>query len=183
MVYGKLQSIFKFFKGMSALDIVKYLFVGIPILILGFLYLFMAQGDIEKMFNEPLIVGQLLLVLAMPFCYLAMRNICQDLKDRKKRDGLLIPLWILIVYQVSSFNMICSFLIIYGTFQEYGKGMFAIKKLNEIIYVFLTIFLYLPKCPQSLILSALRAFCFCGKPRISRSIFLYFPCQSWLKSW
>ena len=58
----------------------------------------------------------------------AMRNICQDLKDRKKRDGLLIPLWILIVYQVSSFNMICSFLIIYGTFQEYGKGMFAIKK-------------------------------------------------------
>ena len=54
---------------------------------------------------------------------------------------------------------------------------------EEIIYVFLTIFLYLPKCPQSLILSALRAFCFCGKPRISRSIFLYFPCQSWLKSW
>ena len=53
----------------------------------------------------------------------------------------------------------------------------------EIIYVFLTIFLYLPKCPQSLILSALRAFCFCGKPRISRSIFLYFLCQSWLKSW
>lgn len=57
------------------------------------------------------------------------------------------------------------------------------SELFEIIYVFLTIFLYLPKCPQSLILSALRAFCFCGKPRISRSIFLYFPCQSWLKSW
>ena len=57
------------------------------------------------------------------------------------------------------------------------------EKFAEIIYVFLTIFLYLPKCPQSLILSALRAFCFCGKPRISRSIFLYFPCQSWLKSW
>ena len=54
---------------------------------------------------------------------------------------------------------------------------------KEIIYVFLTIFLYLLKCPQSLILSALRAFCFCGKPHISRSIFLYFPCQSWLKSW
>ena len=44
--------------------------------------------------------------------------------------------------------------------------------LEEIIYVFLTIFLYLLKCPQSLILSALRAFCFCGKPHISRSIFL-----------
>ena len=54
---------------------------------------------------------------------------------------------------------------------------------TKIIYVFLTIFLYLLKCPQSLILSALRAFCFCGKPHISRSIFLYFPCQSWLKSW
>ena len=62
---------------------------------------------------------------------------------------------------------------------------FAISSVsfNKIIYVFLTIFLYLLKCPQSLILSALRAFCFCGKPRISRSIFLYFPCQSWLKSW
>ena len=55
--------------------------------------------------------------------------------------------------------------------------------LAEIIYVFLTIFLYLLKCPQSLILSALRAFCLCGKPHISRLIFLYFPCQSWLKSW
>ena len=55
--------------------------------------------------------------------------------------------------------------------------------LEKIIYVFLTIFLYLLKCPQSLILSALRAFCFCGKPRISRSIFLYFRYQAWLKSW
>ena len=57
------------------------------------------------------------------------------------------------------------------------------KIYDEIIYVFLTIFLYLLKCPQSLILSALRAFCLCGKPHISRLIFLYFPCQSWLKSW
>lgn len=57
------------------------------------------------------------------------------------------------------------------------------KAFREIIYVFLSIFLYLLKCPQSLILSALRAFCFCGKPHISRSIFLYFPYQSWLKSW
>ena len=54
---------------------------------------------------------------------------------------------------------------------------------KEIIYVFLTIFLYLLKCPQSLILSALRAFFFCGKPHISRSIFLYFRYQTWLKSW
>ena len=57
------------------------------------------------------------------------------------------------------------------------------KSSKEIIYIFLTIFLYLLKCPQSLILSALRAFCFCGKPHISRSIFLYFRYQAWLKSW
>ena len=57
------------------------------------------------------------------------------------------------------------------------------KNSKEIIYIFLTIFLYLLKCPQSLILSALRAFCFCGKPHISRSIFLYFRYQAWLKSW
>ena len=58
-----------------------------------------------------------------------------------------------------------------------------IQEFYEIIYIFLTIFLYLLKCPQSLILSALRAFCFCGKPHISRSIFLYFRYQAWLKSW
>ena len=58
-----------------------------------------------------------------------------------------------------------------------------IRSFTEIIYIFLTIFLYLLKCPQSLILSALRAFCFCGKPHISRSIFLYFRYQAWLKSW
>ena len=57
------------------------------------------------------------------------------------------------------------------------------ERLAKIIYVFLTIFLYLLKCPQSLILSALRAFFFCGKPHISRSIFLYFRYQAWLKSW
>ncbi|RGO23168.1 sigma-70 family RNA polymerase sigma factor [Dorea sp. OM02-2LB] len=58
-----------------------------------------------------------------------------------------------------------------------------LKNLSKIIYVFLTIFLYLLKCPQSLILSALRAFFFYGKPHISRSIFLYFRYQAWLKSW
>ena len=63
------------------------------------------------------------------------------------------------------------------------QGDTYISSLDKIIYVFLTIFLYLLKCPQSLILSALRAFCFCGKPHISRSIFLYFRYQSWLKSW
>lgn len=127
MVQGKLQTMFNFFRGKNALDIVKYFFIGIPILILGFLYLFMAQGDIEKMFNEPLIVGQLLLVLAMPFCYLSMRTICKDVKDSKKREGFLIPLWLLIIYQLSSFNIICSFLVAYGTYQEYGKDMFSIK--------------------------------------------------------
>ena len=64
--------------------------------------------------------------------------------------------------------------------REVGK---VANYLLKIIYIFLTIFLYLLKCPQSLILSALRAFCFCGKPHISRSIFLYFRYQAWLKSW
>ena len=55
--------------------------------------------------------------------------------------------------------------------------------LFEIIYVFFLIFSYLLKCPNSPILSAIRAFCFCGKPHISRSNFLYFSYQTWLKSW
>ena len=72
------------------------------------------------------------------------------------------------------------FLIVYFAM---GLGTKDFNNLIKIIYVFLTIFLYLLKCPQSLILSALRAFCFCGKPHISRSIFLYFRYQAWLKSW
>ena len=67
--------------------------------------------------------------------------------------------------------------------QSYFDESKSTKIYYEIIYIFLTIFLYLLKCPQSLILSALRAFCFCGKPHISRSIFLYFRYQAWLKSW
>ena len=72
--------------------------------------------------------------------------------------------------------------------EDKKKDEFAViditeEYLKEIIYVFLTIFLYLLKCPQSLILSALRALFFCGKPHISRSIFLYFRYQAWLKSW
>ena len=73
-----------------------------------------------------------------------------------------------------------------GYKSSYLRGEIINKLTNcyrKIIYIFLTIFLYLLKCPQSLILSALRAFCFCGKPHISRSIFLYFRYQAWLKSW
>ncbi|MFR3349067.1 MAG: DEAD/DEAH box helicase family protein [Mediterraneibacter faecis] len=70
-----------------------------------------------------------------------------------------------------------------GSHVNQEKMQKSLNDYNEIIYVFLTIFLYLLKCPQSLILSALRAFCFCGKPHISRSIFLYFRYQTWLKSW
>ena len=69
------------------------------------------------------------------------------------------------------------------TMEEDVDSEEVLKIFLEIIYVFLTIFLYLLECPQSLILSALRAFCFCGKPHISRSIFLYFRYQAWLKSW
>lgn len=67
--------------------------------------------------------------------------------------------------------------------EQNDKILESNMNLVKIIYAFLTIFLYLLKCPQSLILSALRAFCFCGKPHISRSIFLYFRYQTWLKSW
>ena len=67
--------------------------------------------------------------------------------------------------------------------EQHSRNYISINYFTQIIYVFLTIFLYLLKCPQSLILSALRAFCFCGKPHISRSIFLYFRYQAWLKSW
>ena len=67
--------------------------------------------------------------------------------------------------------------------KEHLKEAKNIKDYNKIIYVFFLIFSYLLKCPNSPILSAIRAFCFCGKPHISRSTFLYFSYQTWLKSW
>ena len=95
-------------------------------------------------------------------------------KDRLLRFG-----FELVEYIASLYN--CEIEIIDNT--EKSEQRELVEDLVQIIYVFLTIFLYLLKCPQSLILSALRAFCLCGKPHISRLIFLYFPCQSWLKSW
>ena len=82
------------------------------------------------------------------------------------------------MYQSSVFIRILYYVISNPTL-----NVFKLISCIKIIYIFLTIFLYLLKCPQSLILSALRAFCFCGKPHISRSIFLYFRYQAWLKSW
>jgi len=86
---------------------------------------------------------------------------------------------ILVMYKTAVFNGVSSINDIFINKDALEKMYY----LSQIIYVFLTIFLYLLKCPQSLILSALRAFCFCGKPHISRSIFLYFLYQTWLKSW
>ena len=54
-----------------------------------------------------------------------------------------------------------------------------LKEFNQIIYHFFLIFLYLIKCPQSLILSALRAFLLSVHVRISGYIFLCFPSQTW----
>lgn len=65
----------------------------------------------------------------------------------------------------------------------YTKGKKDIIDIRRNYICLFDYLLYLLKCPQSLILSALRAFCFCGKPHISRSIFLYFLYQTWLKSW
>ena len=55
----------------------------------------------------------------------------------------------------------------------------VMKKFHKIIYHFFPIFSYLIKCPQSLILSALRAFLLSVHVRISGHIFLCFPSQTW----
>lgn len=125
----KLQTLFNRCKNLTAFAIVQALFIIIPVIILVFLYTFMAQGQIEDMFNNPLIVSQLLIVLALPFCYLAMKNIRSDLKNNYHES--LIPLWLLAIYQISSFNLVCGFLMVYGMYQEYGKEMFAIKKFKS----------------------------------------------------
>ena len=126
----------------------------------------------------------LLCIIAKQDCYgyeitKQIKTYSHELIDIK--EGTMYP----ILYKLQDAHYISSYenvierkIRVYYHIEEEGK-----EKLEKIIYVFLTIFLYLLKCPQSLILSALRAFCFCGKPHISRSIFLYFRYQAWLKSW
>ena len=107
-------------------------------------------------------------------------------RNELKKD-ILIPCSSVISIKILPINRIYNPSV--GLLKDGMKGFMAHRNVGvfsiflEIIYVFLTIFLYLLKCPQSLILSALRAFFFCGKPHISRSIFLYFRYQAWLKSW
>ena len=120
-------------------------------------------------------------VFSMNFRYNAARALMMGMRRNKRQ-----PLW---MQRLRSTEMLEALLqeehhpLIMETKRECMEDQWDLKGLLEIIYVFLTIFLYLLKCPQSLILSALRAFCFCGKPHISRSIFLYFRYQAWLKSW
>ena len=103
------------------------------------------------------------------------------------KEDILIPCSSIISIKILPINRIYNPSV--GLLKDGMKGFMAHRNAGvfsiwyKIIYVFLTIFLYLLKCPQNLILSALRAFCFCGKPHISRSIFLYFRYQAWLKSW
>ena len=110
------------------------------------------------------------------------------MKRKKKINNILVHLFlsVLAIIWVSPlfWIILTSFRAQKGAYtSSFFPKKYTFNNSKEIIYVFLTIFLYLLKCPQSLILSALRAFCFCGKPHISRSIFLYFRYQAWLKSW
>ena len=145
-------------KQYDSIDLMKFIFC---LCIIGI------HTNISSIFPKALqlLIGRGFFRLAVPFFF-----VCSGFWIGKKY--LKQPAELDIIIQKYIFRLLIPLII----FEN-------INNLLEIIYVFLTIFLYLPKCPQSLILSALRAFCFCGKPRISRSIFLYFPCQSWLKSW
>ena len=145
-------------KQYDSIDLMKFIFC---LCIIGI------HTNISSIFPKALqlLIGRGFFRLAVPFFF-----VCSGFWIGKKY--LKQPAELDIIIQKYIFRLLIPLII----FEN-------INNLLEIIYAFLTIFLYLLKCPQSLILSALRAFCFCGKPHISRSIFLYFRYQTWLKSW
>ena len=80
-------------------------------------------------------------------------------REKEAKQYMAGSIWLLLVF--SAFMMIIVFVFanpLLKLLGAQGELLSLGKSYIKIIYVFLTIFLYLLKCPQSLILSALRAF-------------------------
>lgn len=131
MVSGKLQRcIDGLLKGASALELAKWLFLIMPLVLAATGGLLMGMDGVRSMYDNPLTAVQLMLVFAMLFCYLLMKTICRTVKETSEKGGMLLPLWLMFLYQLSAGNLLCGFLILYGMFQEYGKGMLSIRSLS-----------------------------------------------------
>lgn len=125
-----IQSMRQSLKKTNTLTFTKYLFLIIPCLLFMYLYILGGPTSIEEMFTSPLIVSQLLIVMVMPFCYLVMKQLCIQVKDQTHKQDTLVLLWIMLIFQLSSMNMICTFLIGLGMYQEYGKSMFSLSSIK-----------------------------------------------------
>lgn len=108
--------------------IVQYMFLGISIIITMVIFTTLTSIQIEQVFTDPYYVPQLLIVFVLPFCSLLIKQIRVKLAYKSKNYALLIPLWILGIYQFISLNIICALLIFHGMYLEYQGDMFKFKK-------------------------------------------------------
>lgn len=126
MNLSKIKQYFSF--NFNAFKISMYAFIVIPVVLLSYLFMFNTNEQINQIFNEPFLTAQLMLVLTYPFCFLLMKNINQNIKTKK--DDCFLPLLILTFYQISSLNIVCSFLMGLALYQIYGIEIIKFKKIK-----------------------------------------------------
>lgn len=120
MFTNKLKMIFNF----DGLKLTQYAFLVIATIILVVVF-GIYPSNFESVFKNPVLTVQILLVLSYPFCYLLLKSIRKNLIDAKNEQ--ILPLWIILICQVSSLNIVCSFLLIYGIYQTYGSQFLSLK--------------------------------------------------------
>lgn len=124
MIASKLKSLFQ----INALKVTQGFFIIIPLIVMSVLYIFLSGGSIEQVFNEPILTVQFITLLTYPFYYLLIKSIRNNLENKKEIQ--LVPLWILTGCILMTFNVICTFLLIYGIYQEYGNDILNRKYLK-----------------------------------------------------
>lgn len=118
-----MKSLFKF----DGLKLAQYAFIVIAIGI--FIITFgVTTTPSDKVFESPVFNVQLLLVFTYPFCYLCLKSIREKMEEFFEDQKA--PLWLFLIMQISSFNLILIFLCGYGIVQNYGKEFFQLSALK-----------------------------------------------------
>lgn len=123
MLMNRLKTIFNF----DGLKVTQYAFIVIAALILIFVYAF-SSTSIDALFENPVLTVQMLLVLSYPFCYLLLKSIREKAEVNKEEQ--ILPLWILLLCQITSMNLVCIGLLAYGIAQLYGKQFISLKAIK-----------------------------------------------------
>lgn len=109
----------------DGLKTAQILFLCIPLFLIFALCLGSANSSFERILEHPGTTSQMVMIFTYPFCYLFLKSIRTNLKVHKGNQ--LIPLWMLLLSQVLALNLLCTGLIAFGIYQEYGSDVCSFK--------------------------------------------------------